>query len=69
MSPRHRRRLTALGIAAALVLPGCGHAAMTMDHAQAAHERPQPPLTTTQNNWNPVADALGRTGTLMGGTV
>jgi hypothetical protein len=38
--------------------------------AQAAqHGKPQPPVQTTEADWKPVADTLGRIGTLMGGTV
>lgn len=38
--------------------------------AQAAeHGDAQPPVQTTETDWKPVADALGRTGTLMNGTV
>jgi Domain of Unknown Function (DUF1259) len=74
MSPRSRIRLAALGAAAMLVLPGCGngtHTAMSpvMGGDQAAHRRPQPPVATTQADWKPVTDTLGRTGTLMAGSV
>ncbi|UXY30235.1 DUF1259 domain-containing protein [Streptomyces sp. HUAS TT20] len=84
MSPRSRTKPTA-GTAAALLLvastglmAGCG--TQTRSHAgggtgvvaaQAAsrHQHLEQPVQTTEADWKPVADALGRTGTLMKGTV
>ncbi|WP_249938706.1 DUF1259 domain-containing protein [Streptomyces mirabilis] len=83
MSPRSRMKPVA-GTAAALLLAagsgllaGCGSDSRDnaaggthVVAAQAArHVRPQPPVQTTEADWKPVADTLGRTGTLMGNTV
>jgi hypothetical protein len=75
-----RYRPVTLGVLAAsgLVLAGCGtqvashaagpaNAAMAGDMSHRVHGRS--PLSTTEADWQPVADALGRSGTLMGGTV
>ncbi|WP_265561178.1 DUF1259 domain-containing protein [Streptomyces hygroscopicus] len=83
MSPRSYVKPVA-GTAAALLLvagsgllTGCG--SPTKDAASggteevaapmAARGPAQPPVQTTEADWKPVADTLGRTGTLMKGTV
>ncbi|GLY82179.1 DUF1259 domain-containing protein [Actinoallomurus iriomotensis] len=69
MAPRSRIRLVALTAVAALVIPGAGagHAAISGDQVRPG--RAQPPVSTTQADWKPVSDTLGRPGTLMKGTV
>ncbi|WP_372404538.1 DUF1259 domain-containing protein [Streptomyces luteireticuli] len=71
-----RRQLTVLGTAAMLVATGCTSTGLTTtgtsahpngDHAAAM--RQEPPVPTTAEDWKPVADVLGRSGTVMGGTV
>ncbi|EST35083.1 DUF1259 domain-containing protein [Streptomyces roseochromogenus] len=84
MSPRSLTK-PAAGTAAALLLvtgagllTGCGtQTRSTADNAMnaaaiqtdAPHGHLQQPVQTTEKDWKPVADALGRTGTLMKGTV
>ncbi|MQY40573.1 hypothetical protein SRB17_86060 [Streptomyces sp. RB17] len=83
MSPRSITK-PAAGAAAALLLvtgagllAGCGtqtrsDASGTSVVAAQAAVRPgrlQQPVQTTEKDWKPVAEALGRTGTLMKGTV
>ncbi|GGJ70939.1 DUF1259 domain-containing protein [Streptomyces brasiliensis] len=83
MSPRSHTKPVA-GTAAALLLvagsgllAGCGSATTqgAAGHTQAvaaqtaAHGQAQPPVKTSEADWKPVADALGRTGTLMNSTV
>lgn len=68
-------RLAALGAAATLALAACagGHSATGVGMGMTGHKaRPgqeQPPVRTTVADWKPVSDTLGRTGTLMDGTV
>lgn len=71
MSPRSRIRLAAVGAAAALALTGAGagQAAISSNDDHGRPGRAQPPVTTTQADWKPVTDTLGRPGTLMNGTV
>ncbi|KZM70007.1 DUF1259 domain-containing protein [Nocardia terpenica] len=56
-----RRRIAAVGAAVLLVaaVAACGSTAKnSSDHSAAAHR----PVTTTDADWKPVTDALGRTG-------
>lgn len=74
MFPQSRTRrigwLAAASTALVLALAGSGTAiAYTAGTGRADSGQPQPPQVTTAADWNGVADALGRTGTLMGGTV
>ncbi|GAB3967151.1 DUF1259 domain-containing protein [Actinoallomurus acanthiterrae] len=71
MSPRSRLHLAAVGAGVVLTIPaaGIGHAAMSGNDDQARPGRAEPPVTTTQADWKPVSDTLGRRGTLMKGTV
>jgi hypothetical protein len=64
--------------AAFLLVAGCGSAAtegggdggtQAVAAQTAEQSDTQPPVQTAEGDWKPVADALGRTGTLMGGTV
>ncbi|MET8950500.1 DUF1259 domain-containing protein [Streptomyces sp. NPDC004129] len=84
MSPRSHMKPVA-GTAAALLLvagsglmAGCGSATLgrsagggtqAVAAPMAMHGQAQSPVQTTEADWKPVADALGRTGTLMKGTV
>nr|WTB35145.1 DUF1259 domain-containing protein [Streptomyces sp. NBC_00830] len=83
MSPRSHIK-PAAGTAAALLLvagsgllAGCGSATdgaagggtQPVMAETAMHGGAQPPVQTTAADWKPVADTLGRTGTLMNGTV
>ncbi|MFE7979752.1 DUF1259 domain-containing protein [Streptomyces shenzhenensis] len=82
MSPRSITKPTA-GTAAALLLvsgagllTGCGAqttsaagARTVAAQAAAQHSRLEQPMKTTAADWKPLADALGRTGTVMNGTV
>jgi hypothetical protein len=83
MSPRSLTK-PAAGTAAVLLLvagvdllSGCGTersdaaGGTNVAAAQAAsqHHHLQQPIQTTEADWKPVADTLGRTGTLMNGTV
>lgn len=80
--PTSRSRIAVFGAGLLLVLAACGGTAGTaglagsdgmngMDgmagHGQGG--RLQPPIRTTDADWKGVAQTLGRTGTLMGGTV
>lgn len=75
---RYRLTLAAL-VASGLLLVGCAApgartvAPANADAVPADHlshgDHGHSPLPTTEADWKPVADALGRTGTLMGGTV
>jgi hypothetical protein len=70
-----RSRIAAFGAGLMLVLAACGStgaattAGSTGMDGMDTHGRPKPPMTTTGADWKSVADTLGRTGTLMGGTV
>jgi uncharacterized protein DUF1259 len=85
MSPRSLTRPTAGTAAVLLLvtgtaglLTGCGSqtrsdtgGASDVVASQAAfqHDRLQQPVQTTESDWKPVTDTLGRTGALMKGTV
>jgi hypothetical protein len=68
-----RSRIAASGAGLMLVLAACAGTAGLADtngmdgHGQRG--RLQPPVHTTEADWKGVAQTLGRTGTLMGGTV
>ncbi|MCC3767592.1 DUF1259 domain-containing protein [Streptomyces sp. UNOC14_S4] len=82
MPVRTRLVLTALAAASGLVLAGCGTqdedkgtGAATGHISQGDDQRPErngngsAPVPTTEKDWKPVADGLGRSGTLMDKTV
>ncbi|WP_438489943.1 DUF1259 domain-containing protein [Streptomyces sp. S186] len=72
MFPRSRSRrlrLAGAGTAVLLALTACGTTATATNIDRDHSGRPQPPVTTTTADWKDVAHTLGRTGTLMGGTV
>lgn len=68
---RSRRvRPVTTGTAAMIALAACGTAVGTTGGTH--HDeggQPRPPRTTTVADWKGVTDTLGRSGTLMGGTV
>jgi hypothetical protein len=56
--------------ACTLALAGCAATGSTAEPAAASTSASDhPPQPTTEADWTPVADALGRTGTLQNGTV
>jgi hypothetical protein len=81
-SPTSRSRIAAFGAGLLLVLAACGGTAGTAGLAgsdgmngmggMGGHGQSgwlQPPIHTSDADWKGVAQTLGRTGTLMGGTV
>ncbi|MFF3518671.1 DUF1259 domain-containing protein [Streptomyces sp. NPDC002573] len=84
MSPHsHRKPVAATAVALLMVagsglLAGCGtdtkdgaagQGAQPVGAEAAMQGHAQPPVQTTEADWKPVADLLGRTGTLMNGAV
>ncbi|MET8541226.1 DUF1259 domain-containing protein [Kitasatospora sp. NPDC004799] len=66
---RRRSLLRTLAMAApAAALTGGAASAAAADEGH-GHGEPLAPVTTTEADWQPVAELLGRTGTLSGGTV
>ncbi|POX48921.1 hypothetical protein C3488_18825 [Streptomyces sp. Ru72] len=78
MKPAVGAAATLLLVAGSGLLAGCGSATtegaaggdtQAVADQTATHGQAQQPEQTTEKDWKPVADALGRTGTLMKGTV